>query len=70
LSVSGDRSRTISRKSPLVTRERCATARSGNNKPWPIKTPPFYAIPICVAITNYMGGVVVDGDDRGLDKND
>ena len=40
------------------------------NKAWPIKTPPFYAMPICAAITNTMGGIVVDGDARVLDKND
>ena len=31
---------------------------------------PFYAMPICAAITNTMGGIVVDGDARVLDKND
>jgi succinate dehydrogenase/fumarate reductase flavoprotein subunit len=44
--------------------------RSAKNKPWPIRTPPYYALPICVAITNCMGGIVVDGDARVLDKND
>jgi fumarate reductase flavoprotein subunit len=44
--------------------------RSDKNKPWPIRTPPFLAIPICVAITNCMGGIVVDGDGRVLDKSD
>jgi fumarate reductase flavoprotein subunit len=44
--------------------------RSTKNKPWPIRTPPYYALPICVAITNCMGGIVVDGDARVLDKND
>jgi fumarate reductase flavoprotein subunit len=43
---------------------------SDRHKPWPIKTPPFYALPICVAITNCMGGIVVDGDGRVLDKAD
>ena len=37
---------------------------------WPIKVAPFYAMPICAAITNTMGGIVVDGDARVLDKND
>jgi predicted oxidoreductase len=41
---------------------------SDRYKPWPIKTPPYYALPICVAITNCMGGIVVDGDGRVLDK--
>ena len=36
--------------------------RSTKNKPWPIRTPPYYAVPICIAITNCMGGIVVDGD--------
>jgi fumarate reductase flavoprotein subunit len=44
--------------------------RTARNKPWPIKTPPYYALPICVAITNCMGGIVVDGDGRVLDKSD
>ena len=37
---------------------------------WRIRTAPFYAMPICAAITNTMGGIVVDGDARVLDKND
>ena len=41
--------------------------RSDRAKPWPIKTPPFYAMPICAAITNTMGGIVVDGGARVLD---
>jgi fumarate reductase flavoprotein subunit len=44
--------------------------RSDRNRPWPIRTPPFYAMPICVAITNSMGGIVVDGDGRVLDAHD
>jgi fumarate reductase flavoprotein subunit len=44
--------------------------RSDKHKPWPIRTPPFYALPLCVAITNTMGGIVVDGDGRVLDKSD
>ena len=39
-------------------------------KAWPIKVAPFYAMPICAAITNTMGGIVVDGDARVLDHND
>ena len=34
---------------------------------WPIKTAPFYAMPICSAITNTMGGIAVDGQARVLD---
>jgi len=41
--------------------------RSTQNKPWPIRVPPFYAMPICAAITNTMGGIVVDGDGAVLD---
>jgi succinate dehydrogenase/fumarate reductase flavoprotein subunit len=44
--------------------------RSDKNKPWPIRIPPYYALPICAAITNCMGGIVVDGDGRVLDKHD
>jgi fumarate reductase flavoprotein subunit len=41
--------------------------RASGAKAWPIKTPPFYAMPICSAITNTMGGIVVDGAARVLD---
>ena len=44
--------------------------RSDPIKAWPIKVAPFYAMPICAAITNTMGGIVVDGDARVLDKHD
>ena len=44
--------------------------RTTQNKPWPIRTPPFYAMPICAAITNTMGGIVVNGDGAVLDGND
>jgi fumarate reductase flavoprotein subunit len=44
--------------------------RSDKHKPWPIRTPPFYALPVCSAITNTMGGIAVDGDGRVLDKNE
>jgi fumarate reductase flavoprotein subunit len=36
---------------------------------WPIRTAPFYAIPICAAITNTMGGIVVDGEGAVLDQS-
>jgi fumarate reductase flavoprotein subunit len=36
-------------------------------KVWPIKVAPFYAIPLCTAITNTMGGIAIDGDCRVLD---
>jgi fumarate reductase flavoprotein subunit len=45
-------------------------SRSEQHKPWPIRTPPFYAMPICAAITNTMGGIVVDGDGRVLGQSD
>jgi fumarate reductase flavoprotein subunit len=44
--------------------------RGGTIKAWPIRVAPFYAMPICAAITNTMGGIVVDGDARVLDIND
>jgi fumarate reductase flavoprotein subunit len=37
--------------------------------PWPIRTPPYCAVPICAAITNCMGGIVVDSDGRVLDTS-
>jgi fumarate reductase flavoprotein subunit len=44
--------------------------RSDRYKPWPIRIAPFFAIPICAAITNTMGGIVVDGNGAVLDEND
>jgi fumarate reductase flavoprotein subunit len=44
--------------------------RSDPIKAWPIRVPPYYALPICAAITNTMGGIVVDGNGAVLDKND
>ena len=44
--------------------------RGDRTKPWPIRTPPFYGMPICAAITNTMGGIAVDGDGRVLDLSD
>ncbi|MBV9861702.1 MAG: FAD-binding protein [Alphaproteobacteria bacterium] len=38
------------------------SVRSG--LPAPITTPPFFAIPICAAITNTMGGIAIDGHGR------
>lgn len=43
--------------------------RTDRYRPWPIKTPPFYGVPLCTGITNTMGGVVVDQDGAVLDKN-
>jgi fumarate reductase flavoprotein subunit len=44
--------------------------RSDRYKAWPIRTAPFYALPICAAITNTMGGIVVDGNGAVLDGSD
>ncbi len=44
--------------------------RTMQNKPWPIRTAPFYAMPLCAAITNTMGGIAVNGDGAVLDKSD
>lgn len=41
--------------------------RNGPVKAWPIRTPPFHAMPLCSAITNTMGGIVVNGDAQVLD---
>ena len=51
--------------------QRLSPPRRGDPiKAWPIKVAPFYAMPVCAAITNTMGGIVVDGDGRVLDAND
>ena len=42
--------------------------RSDRYKAWPIRTAPFYALPICAAITNTMGGIAVDGNGAVLDE--
>jgi fumarate reductase flavoprotein subunit len=45
-----------------------ATVRSAKTgMPTAIAEPPFFAIPICPAITNTMGGIAIDGDARVLD---
>ena len=44
--------------------------RSDRYRAWPIRTAPFYALPICAAITNTMGGIVVDGNGAVLDRSD
>lgn len=44
--------------------------RSDRYRCWPIRTAPFYAIPICAAITNTMGGIVVDGNGAVLDQSE
>ena len=43
--------------------------RADRHRPWPIRTAPFYAMPICTAITNTMGGIVVDTRARVLDTS-
>ena len=52
------------------TLDKLSPPRTTQIKPWPIRTPPFYAMPICSAITNTMGGIVVNGDGAVLDTND
>jgi len=44
--------------------------RTDRYRAWPINAAPFYALPICAAITNTMGGIVVDGDGAVLDERD
>jgi fumarate reductase flavoprotein subunit len=43
--------------------------RDNPAKAWPIKAAPFYAMPICAAITNTMGGIIVNGDGAVLDTS-
>jgi fumarate reductase flavoprotein subunit len=35
-------------------------------KAWPIRVPPFFAIPLCAGITYTMGGIAIDGHARVL----
>jgi len=44
--------------------------RTDRYKAMPIKTAPFYAVPLCTGITNTMGGLVVNEDGAVLDAND
>jgi fumarate reductase flavoprotein subunit len=44
--------------------------RGDRYRAWPIRTAPFYAMPICAAITNTMGGIVVDGNGAVLDRSE
>lgn len=39
-------------------------------KPSAIRTPPFYAAPVCAGITYTMGGISIDGDARALREDD
>ncbi len=43
--------------------------RADRYKAWPIKTAPFYAVPLCTGITNTMGGLAVNQDGAVLDQN-
>ena len=38
--------------------------------PQPIRTAPYYAVPLCAGITHTMGGLVIDGNCRVLDTRD
>lgn len=44
--------------------------RDDKSKPWPIRNPPFYAVPACAGITYTMGGIVIDERGRVLDGGD
>src|SRR5262245_14282191 len=39
------------------------------SRPMPIRTPPFFAVPLCAGITYTMGGLKVDADARVLRPN-
>jgi fumarate reductase flavoprotein subunit len=53
-----------------IAADRFSSASSDRYRAWPIRTAPFYAIPICAAITNTMGDIVVDGNGAVLDQSD
>ncbi len=42
---------------------------TGDIRAWPIRTPPFHAMPLCAAITNTMGGIAVNGAAAVLDTS-
>lgn len=42
----------------------------GKNAPRPFAVPPYYAAPVCAAITHTMGGVAIDAAARVLDTQD
>ncbi|EHA13644.1 exported protein [Halomonas sp. HAL1] len=42
----------------------------GSVKSYPIKTPPFYAIPVCAGITYTMGGILTNENGQVINKND
>jgi fumarate reductase flavoprotein subunit len=42
--------------------------RRDKHTPFPIRKPPFYAVPLCVGITNMMGGIAVDEHGAVLDE--
>jgi len=44
--------------------------RSDRYRAWPIGTAPLFAMPICAAITNTLGGIVVGRNGAVLDRND
>ncbi len=49
------------------TTARLAPARSsGAYKAWPIRVPPFYAVPLAAGMTYTMGGIATDADGRAL----
>ena len=52
------------------TLDKLSPPRRGPAKAWAIRTAPFYAVPLCAAITNTMGGIVVNGDGAVLDASD
>ena len=51
---------------------RSLTPPRGSEKgtPVPIRTPPFYAAPVCAGITYTMGGIAIDGHARVLRPDD
>ncbi len=44
--------------------------RTDRHKALPIKTAPFYGVPVCTGITHIMGGITINADSAVLDKND
>jgi fumarate reductase flavoprotein subunit len=62
---------TIATYNAAVDAETCAQLspprRVDRYKPFAIRKPPFYAIPLCIGITYTMGGIAIDKDARVMD---
>lgn len=59
----------LDRLVPIRTTSGASDRSTGKYEAFPIKVPPFYAIPVCAGITYTLGGILIDGDSRVLDTD-